>query len=93
MSIAFVRFGWIFLFTTPREFLTLLKETTGATIIPSPSVGHSLSELLHQINGTSPSRDRGQEDGSSTTVNAAQATAAAAANTIAELKKTPLGGS
>ena len=70
---------------TPREFLTLLKETTGATIIPSPSVGqHSLSELLHQVNGTSPSRDRGQEDGSSTTVNAAQATAAAAANTIAE---------
>jgi hypothetical protein len=32
---------------TTREFLTLLKETTGTTIIPSPTVEHSLSESLH----------------------------------------------
>jgi hypothetical protein len=69
---------------TTCEFLTLLKETAGTTIIPSPTVEHSLSESLHQVNGTSPSRDKGQEDGSLATVNAAQATAAAAANTIAE---------
>jgi hypothetical protein len=69
---------------TPRKFLILLEETTGATIIPSPTVEHSLSELLHQVNGTSPSRNRGQEDGSLATVNAAHAAAAAAANTIAK---------
>ncbi len=68
---------------TTHDFLVLFKEATGTTIIPSPTVEHSLSELLHKINGTSPSGDRGQEDGSSTTMNTACAAAAAAATTIA----------
>ena len=55
------------------------------TIIPSPTVEHSLSEALNKINGTSPFlEDRGQEDGGSTTMNAAHAAAAAAAITVNE---------
>jgi hypothetical protein len=63
----------------PLIYFVLLKEAAGATIIPSPTVEHSLLEVLHKINGTSPSEDRGQENGSSTTMNAAHAAAAAAA--------------
>jgi hypothetical protein len=48
---------------TTHDFLVLLKEATGATIIPSPTVEHTLSEELHKINSTSSSDDRGQEDG------------------------------
>jgi hypothetical protein len=62
-----------------HEFLVLLKEATGTTIIPSPTVEHSLSEALNKINGTSSSEDRGQEDGSSTTTRVACVTGAAAA--------------
>ena len=69
---------------TTHDFLVLLKEAAGTTIIPSPTVEHSLSEVLHKINGTSPLEDRGQEDGSSTTANAARAAAAAAAITVNE---------
>ena len=69
---------------TTHDFLVLLKEATGTTIIPSPTVGHSLSEVLHKINGTSPLEDRAQEDGGSTTTNAARAAAAAAAITVNE---------
>ena len=69
---------------TTHDFLVLLKEATGTTIIPSPTVEHSLSEALHKINGTSPLEDRGQEDGGSTTTNAAHAAAAAAAITVNE---------
>jgi hypothetical protein len=58
---------------TTHDFLVLLKEATGTTIIPSPTVKHSLSEVLHKINGSSSSDDRGQEDGSSTTMSAARA--------------------
>ena len=63
-----------------HEFLVLLKEATGKTIIPSPTVEHSLSEALNKINGTSSSEDRGQEDGSSTTLNTAHAVSAATIN-------------
>ena len=66
---------------TTHEFLVLLKEAAGATIIPSPTVEHSLSGLLHRINGTSPSEDRGQEDRRLTTANAACTTMAATAIT------------
>jgi hypothetical protein len=69
---------------TTHDFLVLLKEAAGTTIIASPTVGHSLSEVLHKINGTSPLEDRGQEDGGSTTTNAARAAAAAAAITVNE---------
>ena len=31
---------------TTHDFLLLLKEATGATTIPSPTVEHSLSEVL-----------------------------------------------
>ncbi len=65
---------------TTHDFLILLKEATGTTILPSPTVEHSLLEVLHKINGTSSSDDRGQEDGSSMTMNAARAAAAATAN-------------
>ena len=58
---------------TTHDFLVLLKEAAGTTIIPSPTVEHSLSEMLHKINGTSPSEDRGQ---------AARTAAAAAAITV-----------
>ena len=58
---------------TTHDFLVLLKEAAGTTIIPFPTIEHSLSEVLHKINGTSPLEDRGQEDGSSTTTNAARA--------------------
>ncbi len=63
-----------------HEFLVLLKEATGKTIIPSPTVEHSLSEALNKINGTSSLEDRGQEDGSSTTLNTAHAVSAATIN-------------
>ena len=48
---------------TTHDFLLLFKEAVGTTIIPSPTVEHSFSDLLHQVNGTSPSRDMGQADG------------------------------
>jgi Txe/YoeB family toxin of Txe-Axe toxin-antitoxin module len=62
---------------TTHDFLVVLKETMGATIIPSPTVEHSLSEVLHKINGTSSSEDREQEDGSTMTMNTAHAAPAA----------------
>jgi hypothetical protein len=65
---------------TTHEFLVVLKEAMGATIIPSPTVEHSLSEVLHKINGTSSSEDREQEDGSTITMNTAHATPAAIGN-------------
>jgi hypothetical protein len=65
---------------TTHDFLVLLKEATGVTIIPSPTVEHSLSEVLHKINGTSSSEDRGQEDGSSMMMNTARAVTAATVN-------------
>jgi len=69
---------------TTHDFLVLLKEAAGTTIIPPPTVELSLSEALHKINGTSPLEDSGQEDGSWTTTNAARAAAAAAAITVNE---------
>ena len=68
---------------TTHDFLVLLKEATGMTIIPSPTVEHSLSDELHKINGTSSSDDRGQVDGSSTTtMNAPREATAAATNIV-----------
>ncbi len=67
---------------TTHDFLELLKEAAGMTMIPSPTVEHSLSEVLNKINGTSPSKDRGREDGSSTTTNITHATTAAAVTII-----------
>jgi hypothetical protein len=68
---------------TTHDFLVLLKEATGTTIIPSPTVEHSLSDELHKINGTSSLDDRGQVDGSSTTtMNAPREATAAATNIV-----------
>jgi hypothetical protein len=39
---------------TPPDFLVLLKEAVRMTIIPSPTVDHSMTELLDKINGMSP---------------------------------------
>ena len=69
---------------TIHGFLVLLKEAMGATIIPSPTVDHSLSEVIHKINGTSPSEDRGQEDENSTSTNAAHTMTVTAVTTINE---------
>jgi hypothetical protein len=43
---------------TTHDFLVLLKEATGVTIIPSPTVEHLLSDELHKINGTLSSDDK-----------------------------------
>ncbi len=69
---------------TTHDFLVVLKEAIGATIIPSPTVEHSLSEVLHKINGTSSSEDREQEDGSTITMNTAHAAPAAIGNIYIE---------
>jgi len=69
---------------TPHDFLVLLKEAAGMTIIPSPTVDHSLTELLDKINGTSPPEGRGQVNGSSTTMDATRLAAAAAVTLLAE---------
>jgi len=66
----------------PTTFLYYSRKHTGATIIPSPTVEHTLSEELHKINGTSSSDDRGQEDGRSTTTMSAPRAAVAAATNI-----------
>ena len=63
---------------TPHDFLVLLKEAAGMTIIPSPTVEHYMTDLLDKINGTSPPGGRGQEDGSSTRTSTRAAMAAAA---------------
>jgi hypothetical protein len=39
---------------TPHNFPVLLQEATGMTIIPSPIVEHSMTDLLDKINGTPP---------------------------------------
>ena len=66
--------------------VVLLKEAAGMTIIPSPTVNHSMTELLNKINGMSPpgGRGRGQVNGSSTMTDATRAAAAAAATLFAE---------
>jgi hypothetical protein len=69
---------------TPHDFLVLFKEATGLTNIPTPTVNHSMTELIHKINGTPPLEAWGQEDGSPTTTTTANVAAVAAANAIAE---------
>ena len=66
---------------SPHDLLVLLKEATGLTIIPSPTVEHSLTKIIDKINGTAPPEASRQRDttNSSTQV----ATAAAAADTLA----------
>ena len=48
---------------TPHDFLVLLKEAAGMTIIPSPTVEHSMTDLLDKINSTSPLGGRRQGAG------------------------------
>jgi hypothetical protein len=48
---------------TPHNFLVLLKEAVGMTIIPSPTVEHSMTDLLDKINSTSPLGGRRQGAG------------------------------
>jgi hypothetical protein len=68
---------------TPHDFLVILKEAVGLTIIPSPTIEHSMTDLLNKINGTPPPGGQGQEDGSLTTMDAAHAAVAAAATLFA----------
>jgi hypothetical protein len=71
---------------TPHDFLVLLKEASGMTSIPLPTVEHSMTELLDKINGKSPTQGYGQEDGSSSRSDTAlaDADAAAAAQNLTE---------
>jgi hypothetical protein len=69
---------------TPHYFLVLFKEAAGLTTIPTPTVDHSMTELIDKINGTPPLGARGQEDGSSTTTAAANAAAVAATTAAVE---------
>jgi hypothetical protein len=69
---------------TPHDFLVLCKGATGLTNIPTPTVDHSMTELINKINGTPPLEAWGREDGSLTTTATANAAAAAAANAIAK---------
>ncbi len=69
---------------TPHDFLILFKEAAGLTTIPTPTVDHSMTELIDKINGTPPLGARGQEDGSSTTTAAANVAAVAAATAAVE---------
>jgi hypothetical protein len=39
---------------SPHDLLVLLKEATGLTIIPSPTIEYSLMEIIDKINGTAP---------------------------------------
>ncbi len=68
---------------TPHDFLVLFKEATGLMNIPTPTVNHSMTELIDKINGTPPLEARGREDGSSMMTATANAAAVAAANAIA----------
>jgi hypothetical protein len=65
-----------------HDFLILFKEAAGLTIIPSPTINHSMLGLVDKINGMPPLGIRRQEVRSSTTRNAAHAAAAAAANLL-----------
>jgi len=57
------------------------------TTIPFPTVEHSLTEIIDKVNGTAPAEAARQRDLNSSASVATQATAAAAANTLAnELK-------
>jgi hypothetical protein len=67
---------------TPHNFLVLFKEALGLTIIPSPTVDHSMLGLIDKINSTPPLGGRGQEARNSRTRNAAHAAAAAAVNLL-----------
>ncbi len=77
---------------TTHNFLVLFKEAHRATIIPSPTVEHTLLEELHKINGTSSLDDRGQEDGRSTTTMSAPRAAVAAATNIVVKRTADCGG-
>ncbi len=67
---------------TPHNLLVLFKEAVGLTIIPLPTVEHSLTEIIDKVNGTAPPAEAaGQRENSSVPV-AIQATAVAAANTL-----------
>jgi hypothetical protein len=69
---------------TVHDFLVLIKEAMGVTIIPSPTIKHSMMELLDKINGTSPPGGWGQANGSLPTTNAAHAEVAAATTLLAK---------
>ena len=69
---------------TPHDLLVLYKEAAGLTTIPFPTVEHSLTEIIDKVNGTAPAEEAArQRDLNSSAPVATQATAAAAANTLA----------
>ncbi len=68
---------------TPNDLLVLFKEAAGLTIIPLPTVKHSLMKIIDKVNGTAPAEASRQRDLNSLAPVAIQATAAAAANTLA----------
>jgi hypothetical protein len=68
---------------TPHNLLVLFKEAAGLTIIPLPTVKHSLRETIDKVNKTDPAEASRQRDLNSSAPVDIQATAAAAANTLA----------
>ena len=68
---------------TPHDLLVLFKEAAGLTTIPFPTVEDSLTEIIDKVNGTAPAEAARQRDLNSSAQVATQATAAAAANTLA----------
>jgi hypothetical protein len=47
---------------TPHDLLVLFKEAAGLTIIPLPTVKHSLTEIIDKVNGTAPAEASRQRD-------------------------------
>jgi hypothetical protein len=68
---------------TPHNLLVLFKEAAGLTIIPLPTVEYSLTEIIDKVNRTAPAEASRQRDLNSLAPVAIQATAVAAAKTLA----------
>ncbi len=67
---------------TPHDLLVLFKEAVGLTIIPLPTIEHSLTEIIDKVNGTAPPAEAAEQMENSSVPVAIQATAATAASTL-----------
>jgi len=67
---------------TPHNLLVLFKKAVGLTIIPLPTIEHSLTEIIDKVNGTAPPAEAAEQRENLSVPVAIQATAAAAANTL-----------
>ena len=67
---------------TPHDLLVLFKEAVGLTIIPLPTIEHSLTEIIDKVNGTAPPAEAAEQMENSSVPVAIRATAATAASTL-----------